>query len=98
MIETPEGPENICQEHKAPPARPDRLRYCEGENERRRSSSSHHVDCISVERAPVRVLGVVHQDLGLEGASKGALLESLAWKRTRCYLPVQNSTLMDVVK
>lgn len=44
-----------------------------------RRPRSHHVDGVFIEGVPVGALGVVHQNLGLEGASDGALLKGLTW-------------------
>ena len=44
---------------------------------------SHHVDSIFVQGHPVRALGVVNQNLWLEGPPNWALLEGLAWKTDR---------------
>lgn len=44
---------------------------------RARRRRSHHVDSVFLEGVPVSALRVVHQNLGLEGASDGTLLKGL---------------------
>lgn len=55
---------SVCPEYTAPLVCP---HYPTIVREKRRlvflSPSSHHVDCFFIERAPVRVLGIVHQNL-----------------------------------